>query len=62
MILAWHESRPKEEIPPEHLWDDSDGLEEWWERIEVKKDFSSGGSSVKDEDLVTNEYARTFKK
>lgn len=64
-VLNWYENRPEEEIPPEYLWDDSEGLEEWWQRVKERKDFASSAgvtpADVEDDDLVANEFAEMFK-
>jgi len=36
-ILSWHEHLSKDEIPPEYLWEDAQGLEAWWLTVEDKR-------------------------
>lgn len=45
VILGWHENLQKEEIPPEYLWEDVEGLEMWWASVEDKR---SDGRSESD--------------
>lgn len=65
MLLAWFENHPKEDIPPEHIWEDADGLDEWWERVKDRRERGvSAPSSSSDDDgdeLAENELARVFK-
>lgn len=37
MILNWRENLTKEEMPPEHIWEDPEGLDDWWHRVEAKR-------------------------
>lgn len=37
MILNWRENLTTEEVPPEHIWEDADGLDEWWQRVQAKR-------------------------
>lgn len=69
-ILTWYENLPKDEVPPEHLWEDAEGLEQWWADVENKRDDGSptrrgrGGSDDDDdptEEMVENDYARYAK-
>lgn len=75
-VLSWHENLQKEEIPPEHLWEDSEGLEEWWKRVEAKRsdgrldmtstDRSStssddDGDEHRDPGMAENDLARFLK-
>jgi len=43
-VLTWHENLQKDEVPPEHLWEDPEGLEQWWQWVEDKR--SDGRDSV----------------
>jgi len=65
VILSWFENRPPDEIPDENLWEDSKGLEEWWERVRLRKKYSQGRSGLDpkqiDEEIVANDLARQFK-
>lgn len=65
-ILNWFENLPKDEVPPEHIWEDSEGLELWWKRVEAKRNdgVSSGSSDDDDEDseMVDNDLANQFRK
>lgn len=67
-ILNWFENLPKDEVPPEYLWEDSEGLEWWWSAVEEKRE--SGDDAVSrpggDEDdqsssMADNELARFLK-
>lgn len=67
MILAWFENHVKEDLPPEHIWEDPEGLEEWWELVKDRKERhmsggpSSGGSDESSSEMESNELARAFK-
>lgn len=64
-ILNWYENLPKNEVPPEHLWEDAEGLDLWWKRVEAKRnDGTSSASSSDDEtpELVDNDMGREFRK
>lgn len=67
MILSWFENRPPDEIPNENLWEDPKGLEEWWEKVKTRKEYSRGrtekGFDPKqiDEEVVQNDLVRQFK-
>lgn len=43
-VLTWYENLQKEEVPPEHLWEDPEGLEQWWQWVEDK--HADGRDSV----------------
>lgn len=43
VVLNWHENLQKEEIPPEHLWEDSEGLEMWWATVEERRKNGEDG-------------------
>lgn len=68
MVLSWFENHTSEDTPPEHIWEDPDGLEEWWKRVRERKMDEIGGgrrrsSSGDDDDdgFVGNELANAFK-
>lgn len=72
MILGWHENLQKEEVPPEHLWEDSEGLELWWNDVMARREDGiptsrgRGASDDSDDDdpgreMVENDYARFLK-
>lgn len=66
MIVGWFENRPKDEIPPEHIWEDTEGLEEWWTRLEHNKEIAgSMGAGVTHKDVeeswTQNELVRAYK-
>lgn len=63
-ILAWFENNSKDDVPPEHLWEDPEGLELWWERVRDRRERGVTGrpdDDSTDEDLAENELARAFK-
>ncbi len=71
-VLSWYENLPKDEVPPEYLWEDSQGLEQWWAAIEDKRSdgmpTSRGRIDVPDGDdgdqppgMAENDYARFLK-
>lgn len=73
MVLGWFENLSKDEIPPEHLWEDSEGLEEWWTGVAAKREDGmatvSGRKHDSDDDddndepvMVQNDFATFLKK
>lgn len=71
-ILTWHENLQKNEVPPEHIWEDPEGLEQWWKHVEAMREDGletkrGRGSSDDDSDgdpgreMVENDYARFLK-
>ena len=72
-ILNWHANLPKDERPPEYLWDDAKGLELWWQRVEAarsdgvstsafnRSSESDSGSSGAAPQVVENDLARMLK-
>lgn len=42
-ILSWHENLPREEIPPQYLWDDAGGLDLWWKDVREKQRTGQDG-------------------
>lgn len=69
-ILSWFENLSKDERPPEYLWDDTEGLNEWWERVEAKRNDgtpTSRGHQDHDptdaggQEMVENDQARYLK-
>jgi hypothetical protein len=36
-ILNWYENLEKKDVPPEHLWEDPEGLELWWKKVENRR-------------------------
>jgi hypothetical protein len=41
-ILGWFENLQKEEVPPEHIWEDGEGLDEWFASVKAKRDQEFG--------------------
>lgn len=74
-ILSWHENLPSKEVPPEHLWEDPEGLEQWWKHVDAMRDdgveTQRGRGSSNDSDdgddrdpgpqMVENDHARFLK-
>lgn len=61
-MINWYENLPKEEVPPERLWADAEGLEQWWARIERnREDGTSGGDDDDSDGMQENDLARTLK-
>lgn len=68
-ILSWYENLQEDERPPEHLWEDAEGLEQWWKYVEQKRsDGMETDRGVPDPahtdqapTMTENEYARYFK-
>lgn len=65
-ILNWYENLPKNEVPPEHLWEDAEGLDLWWKAVEAKRaDGTSSGVVADDSDdseMTDNDMGREFRK
>ena len=65
MILNWYENLPEEEIPPQYLWEDPEGLEQWRQQLRDRKEYAASTgrplSDVGDEELVSNDLAREFR-
>ena len=74
-ILNWYENLPKDEVPPEHLWEDPEGLELWWKDVEAQRqddaptrrgrgdrtDSDDDGDADRGPEMVENDYARYLK-
>lgn len=68
-ILAWYENLQKDEQPPEYLWEDPEGLEQWFKAVEeAREDGMATKRGLSDHDpddqtphMTGNEYARFFK-
>lgn len=68
-VLSWYENLPDEERPPPHLWEDEQGLDEWWKRVEEKRkdgvSTSRGPDDHAQEDqaprMTENDHARFLK-
>ena len=70
-ILSWMEHLTKDERPPEYLWEDPEGLNEWWARVEGRREarYSSaggagteGGDADQGQDMAENEIAKQLKR
>lgn len=63
------ENLMSDERPPEHLWEDAEGLEQWWAAVDAKrKDGMPTSRGVTDRDqedqaphLTENDHARFLK-
>lgn len=70
-VLSWYENLQEDERPPEYLWEDSEGLEQWWADVEAKRNpdhigpTSRGRSDHDPTDqtpqVAENDYARFVK-
>lgn len=67
-VLTWFDNLAKDEIPPEHLWEDTKGLELWWADVQERRDRKYGTSTATDNDdrdsapeLAENDLARAFR-
>lgn len=66
-VLSWFENNVKDDVPPEHLWEDTEGLEEWWDRVKERTEArmsgrqSAPGADPADEELSDNELARMLR-
>lgn len=62
-IISWHENLAKNEVPPEHIWEDGKGLELWWARLEELRESGrppgSGDEPVPE--MAQNDLARAFR-
>lgn len=48
-ILSWYEAYPEKDIPPENIWDDSQGLDEHWKAVKLRDANGDAGPSFEDE-------------
>lgn len=63
-VLNWMENLPKKEVPPQRLWGDGEGLEQWWAKVEEWRSEGGGPASSSSPDAAEgtdNELARAFK-
>lgn len=73
-ILSWHEHLSKDEVPPEYLWEDAQGLEAWWLTVEDRRkdgfpptEHSSPGDEAAEDSttggsgMAQNDLARRLK-
>lgn len=64
-ILGWYENSTEQDIPPEHIWDDAEGLDLWWKKVRARQEaeYSSGADDTipDEEDMMGNALARSFK-
>lgn len=67
-IISWMENALKEERPPEHIWEDAQGLEEWWARVAERREARYGGNAGsgsgdadQGKDMAENEIAKALK-
>jgi len=73
LVLGWYEHLPKADVPPEHLWEDVEGLDLWWATVEARRSDGypppeSGSSSSEDDaeadpkpGMAENDLARYLK-
>lgn len=72
--MSWHEHLSKDEIPPEYLWEDAQGLEAWWLTVEDRRkdglpapdrdtsgDEAADDSSTGGSGMAHNDLARRLK-
>ena len=50
LILSWYESHPEKDVPPENMWDDTQGLEEHWKLVKMRADNGEDAPDEYDED------------
>lgn len=73
LVLGWYENLPSEDVPPEHIWEDAEGLEQWWKRVEERRadgrpadqpgrSSESEGDGDQDTGMAENDIARFFKR
>lgn len=75
IVLNWYENLQRDEVPPEYLWEDVEGLEQWWKDIEARREDGAptkrGSQITRNADdpsgdggteMVENDLARSFKR
>jgi len=64
-ILTWYENLPDDEVPPEYLWEDPEGLERWRQAVRDRKEYAASAgrdsADIGDEELTSNDLAREFR-
>lgn len=67
-VLSWFENNAEKDMPPENIWDDTEGLEEHWKAVRLR--MAEGVSSPDDDDsdepglggdMLGNDLASMFK-
>lgn len=62
MVLSWFEHRAEDEVPPEHIWEDSEGLDQWWKEVDARKGRDRPDADDDEEtESVGNDLAAAFK-
>jgi hypothetical protein len=59
-ILSWFENSSEEDCPPEYIWEDDEGLDQWWKEVKARRGDGSYTDSDVD-DMESNELAAAFK-
>ena len=63
--MNWYENVVKDEVPPEYLWEDPQGLEMWWASVQEKRGIPdarpSGGGDERPSEMESNELTRAFR-
>lgn len=44
-MLSWYENHSGDDIPPDHIWEDPQGLSKHWEKVKERMDEKYGVSS-----------------
>jgi hypothetical protein len=65
-ILGWYENLQKNEVPPEYLWEDSEGLEMWWNSLDERREaknhqYRQGAGDDGESEMASNDMARFLK-
>lgn len=65
-MLSWYEAYAEEEVPPENIWEDSEGLDLWWKEVDRKRkekaeDPESQSSGDDDPKMISNDLARELR-
>lgn len=60
MVVLSYEELPKDERPPKRIWDDPEGLRDWFREVERRRDAKYGTGSG--EPMQENEYARELRR
>lgn len=64
MVLSWYEVYSEKEVPPENIWEDSEGLEQWWKDVAEARGESTDdepGDSSESGPMMQNDLARELR-
>lgn len=62
-VLSWFENYSSEEVPPEFMWEDDDGVEKWFKTVKENKDndYPTGDDDDGNPRMLNNDLADTFR-